>query len=67
MLSRRIATARPLRAGFPIVRRQVQAAAFSQQQCLRAGHAEAEPEGAVYPRLVSWDPFITVAEVMTDH
>lgn len=54
MLSRRIATARPLRAAFPVVRRQVPAVAFSQQRCLQAAHVEEEPEGAdIYPKLVS--------------
>jgi hypothetical protein len=58
MLSRRIATARPLRAAFPIVRRQAPAVAFSQQRSLRA-QAEAEAEGeTVYPILVSCDPFV---------
>ena len=53
MLSRRIATARPMRAAFPVARRPVPAVAFSQQRCLRA-QAEAEVKGeAIYPRFVS--------------
>jgi hypothetical protein len=59
MLSRRIATARPLRAAFPVARRQVPAVAFSQQRCLRAAHVEEEPAGAeIYPTLVSSDSFL---------
>jgi hypothetical protein len=58
MLSRRIATARQLRAAFPVVQRQVTAVAFSQQRCLQA-QAEVEVEGeAVYPKLVSCASYV---------
>lgn len=54
MLSRRIATVRPLRAAFPVARRPVPAVPFSQQRYLQAAHAEAQTEvEAVYPSLVS--------------